>query len=87
ELSLKYGSNPVDMSLVKTTQRGNVGIGWNYFPAWSDEDGITYEDYDRYYTETYTVPGQIGDWEIEILPKNVQSFEYSITVGDSDKKL
>jgi len=87
ELSLKYGSNPVDMSLVKTTQRGNVGIGWNYFPSWSDEDGITYEDYDRYYTETYTVPGQIGDWELEILPKNVQSFEYSITVGDSDKKL
>lgn len=86
-LDLKYNSNPVDMNLVKITQRGNVGIGWDYFPAWSDEDGVTYEDSGRYYTETYTVPGGIGNWELGILPKNVQSFEYSITVGDSDKKM
>lgn len=86
-LDLKYNSNPVDMNLVKITQRGNVGIGWNYFPVWSDEDGVVYEDYNRYYTETYTVPGGIGNWELEILPKNVQSFEYSITIGDSDKKM
>jgi hypothetical protein len=84
ELSLKYNSSPVDMSLVKTTQTGNVGIGWNYFPTWSEEDGITYENYDRQYTQTYTVPGAIGDWKLEILPKNVESFEYSITIGESD---
>lgn len=72
------------MTLVKTTQTGNVGIGWNYFPTWSDEGGVNYENYDRQYTQTYTVPGAIGDWELEILPKNVESFEYSIIIGDSD---
>ncbi|WP_410509890.1 hypothetical protein RSJ42_07110 [Methanosarcina hadiensis] len=86
ELSLKYNSSPVKMNLIKTTQTGNIGIGWNYFPTWSNEDGLIYENYGSYYTETYTVPGQIGDWSLEILPKNVQSFEYSISIGDSDKK-
>lgn len=85
KLNLKYNSSPVKMNLVKTTQTGNIGIGWNYFPTWSAEDGLIYENYGSYYTETYTVPGQIGDWNLEILPKNVQSFEYSISIGDSEK--
>lgn len=84
ELNLKYDSSPVDMNLVKITQKGNVGVGLNYFPIWSDEDGVSYQDYDQYYTETYAVAGAIGDWELEILPKNVQSFDFSITVGESD---
>ncbi|WP_269851852.1 COG1361 family protein [Methanosarcina horonobensis] len=84
ELNLKFDSSPVDMSPVKTTQRGNVGIGWNYFPTWSEEDGVIYQNYDRYYIERYTVPGAIGDWELEILPRNAETFEYSITVGNSN---
>lgn len=85
EMNLKYNSSPVEMNLVKTTQKGNLGIAWN-IPTWSEDDDMNYEKYDSCYTETYTVAGQIGEWELEVLPKNVQSFEYSITVGDPDKE-
>jgi len=83
ELNLKYDSSPVDMSLVKIMQRGSVNVGWSNFPVWSNNDAI-YQDNDRYYTESYTIPGAIGDWELTILPKNTENFEYSITVGDSE---
>jgi hypothetical protein len=84
ELNLKYNSSPVDLILVKTTQRDSVYIGWNYFPSWSIEDGEIYQNSGTYYAETYTIPGAIGDWELEILPKNTESFDYSIIVGDSE---
>jgi hypothetical protein len=83
ELNMKHDSNSVNMSLVKTTQIGDVYIGSN---TWSDEDDVTYEDSWGYYTETYTADGAIGDWELEILPKNMQYFGYAITVGDPNIK-
>jgi archaellum component FlaF (FlaF/FlaG flagellin family) len=83
ELNLKYDSSPVDMTLVKITQSGSISVGWNNFPVWSNDDAI-YQNNDRYYTETYTIPGAIGDWELTILPKNTENFEYSITFGDSE---
>ncbi|AKB18480.1 MULTISPECIES: hypothetical protein [unclassified Methanosarcina] len=84
ELNLKYNFNPVDMSLMKSTQGDSVNIGWYNFPVWSTDDDSIYQNYDRYYTETYTVPGAIGNWELSILPKNTEYFEYSITIGDSE---
>ena len=84
ELNLKYDSSPVDMTLVKTTQRDNVYIGWDNFPVWSNDESTNYQNNDRYYTETYTIPGAIGDWELTILPTNAENFEYSITFGDSE---
>jgi hypothetical protein len=83
EVNLKYDSSPVDMTLVKTTQSGSVNVGWSDFPVWSSDDAM-YQNSGRYYTETYTVPGAIGDWELTILPKNTENFDYSITIGDSE---
>lgn len=83
ELNLKHDSSPVDISVVKTTHKGNVNVGWNNFPIWSEDDNAFYDNFDRYYTETYMVPGAVGNWELEILPINVETFEYSITVGNS----
>ena len=83
ELNLKYDSSPVDMTLVKTTQSGNVYIGWDNFPVWSNDESTSYQNSDRHYTETYTIPGAIGDWELTILPINAENFDYSITIGDS----
>lgn len=84
KLNLKYNSSPVDMTLVKTTQSDNIYIGWDNFPVWSNNENPNYQNNDRHYTETYTIPGAIGDWELSILPTNADNFAYSINVGDSE---
>lgn len=83
ELSMKYNSTPIDMTLVKTTMYGDVSIGGDYFPSWPNDEHDIYQSSGSYYTETYVVSGAIGDWELEILPKNAQNFHYSISIGDS----
>ncbi len=83
ELNLKYNSSPVNMTLVKTTQSSNVNNEGYNFPIWAMDDSMTYQSYNNHYVETYTIPGAIGDWELSILPKNTNSFDYSITVGNS----
>lgn len=84
ELKMKYNSNPVDITLIKTKQNGNVNLGWDCFSACSIEESGIYQNSGNCYTETYTVPGAIGNWELEILPKNTGDFDYSITIGDSE---
>lgn len=86
EVNLKFNSNPVNMNLVETTQSGYVYSQWYNFPVWSIEDDSNYESSGGN-AETYKVSGAIGTWELTILPENANSFSYSITVGDSDKKL
>jgi hypothetical protein len=83
ELKLSRNNNPVDMNLVKSVDSGMVNIGGNYPLMWTTDDETVYQSFDTY-AETYTVPGAVGDWELSILPKNMQSFGYSITVGDSN---
>lgn len=87
ELKMKYNSNPVDITLIKTKQNGNVNIGWNCFSACSIGDDGIYQNSGNCYTETYTVSGAIGNWELEILPKNTGYFDYSITIGDLNQKV
>jgi len=48
------------------------------------KDGSSYESYNEQYIETYKASGAIGAWELTILPKNTDSFDYSITVGESE---
>ncbi|WP_243685443.1 hypothetical protein [Methanosarcina barkeri] len=50
---------------------------------WATEDSSSYQSDSREYTETYRAVGAIGTWELTILPKNTNSFDYSITVGES----
>ncbi|MGB9940297.1 hypothetical protein [Methanosarcina sp.] len=86
EMNLKCDSSPVNLTLVKATESGTVYAQGYSFPIWSLEDGSGYQSYNTQYIETYKVPGAIGAWELTILPKNTNSFDYSITVGDSEKK-
>lgn len=81
KVKMKCNSRSVRMSPTKLVQNNNVNIGANYFPAWSLDDSTNYQDSNVYYVETYTVPGAIGKWELSIMPKNVESFGYSITFG------
>ena len=85
KLNLKYKSSPVTMTFVKTTHSGSVSVGGHYYnyPEWAMDDSTIYQNYGGHYAETYKVPGAIGDWELTILPKDTQTFGYSITFGDS----
>jgi len=82
-VDLKSNSNPVKMSLTKTTQSTNVNTGGYYFPAWSMDNNTIYQNCGIHYVETYTVKGAPGKWELSIMPENAESFGYSITVGES----
>ncbi|MDD4250329.1 MAG: hypothetical protein PHT13_14655, partial [Methanosarcina sp.] len=86
KVNLKFNSNPVNMNLVEKTQSGYVYSQWYNFPVWSIEDDSNYES-NGVNAETYKVSGAIGTWELTILPENANGFSYSITVGDSEKKL
>jgi hypothetical protein len=81
-LKLSRNNSPINLTFVKSVESGNINIG-GYPSMWPIDDKTIYQSFADTYVETYTVPGAAGDWEISILPKNMQSFGYSITVGDS----
>lgn len=68
---------------MKTTEGGSIYTPGNNFPIWAVDDS-SYGSYSGPYLETYKAPGAIGAWELSILPKSTNNFDYSITVGDSE---
>ncbi|MGE5328396.1 MAG: hypothetical protein ACM3KR_02685, partial [Deltaproteobacteria bacterium] len=84
KLGLTHDSIPVNIMLVKSVESGYIGA--NFYPQWAIENGNIYQESINSYTETYKVPGAIGNWELTILPKNATGITYSITVGDTDLK-
>lgn len=85
EVKLKYNSRFVPISPTKITQSSNVNTGEYYFPAWALDNSTIYQNTSNHYVETYSVSGAIGTWELQILPKNTESFGYSITSENQDK--
>lgn len=86
DVSLKYNSKPVDLTLMETTESGYIYSQWYSFPSWSIENNSNYEGSNGH-EKTYKVSGAAGTWELTILPKNTESFSYSVTIGDSEKKV
>ena len=84
ELGLTHNSIPINMTFVKSVENGGVSLVNWYYPTWAMENGGVYQNNNNHYVATYTVPGAIGDWELTILPKNTNNFEYSITVGNNN---
>jgi hypothetical protein len=82
-VGLTRNSNPVNLTLVKTVESGNVGSGIIY-PKWVSATENTYQSYGVHYVQTCMVQGAIGDWKLSVLPKNTNNFGYSITIGSSD---
>ena len=85
-LKLKYNSHFVRISPTKITQSSNVNTEGYYFPAWAVDNNTIYQDTNNHYAETYSVTGATGKWELYIMPKNTESFGYSITSENQDKK-
>jgi hypothetical protein len=85
EISLKYNSSPVGITLKNITKSGSVSVGGYSLPTpWESKQGTTYQNFNNRYVETYEVPGAVGDWELSILPKNTETFDYSIVVENSE---
>jgi inhibitor of cysteine peptidase len=85
-LRLAHDSYPVNMTFVKSVESGSINLG-GYYPYLSAKSDNYYQNSNEHYVETYFVPGEIGNWELNILPKNTNNFGYSITLGDNNSAL
>jgi hypothetical protein len=85
KLKLKSNSHFVSLSPTKITQSTNVNTG-DYFPAWALDNSLIYQNTGSHYVETYIVSGVTGTYELQIMPKNTESFVYSITSENQGKK-
>ena len=81
-VELTCNSNPVNLTLVKTVESGNIGSGIAY-PIWISTTENAYQSTGEHYVETYKANGAIGDYKLSILPKNTNNFGYSITIGNN----
>jgi hypothetical protein len=85
EIGLKYNSSPVRVTLKDITKSGTVSVGGYNLPTPLEiKQGTTYQNNNNRYVETYEVSGAVGDWELSILPKNAESFDYSIVLENTE---
>lgn len=82
QVSMRQGSQQVDMQLVGSTTRGQVVYGSGYIKPLASPGSFGYQDTSTIYTEVYEVSGAAGEWTLSILPVNTDNFEYSITTGE-----
>ncbi len=68
----RYGGMMDEMTVSEEAIAGNDNM--DFTPR-------VYQEGHRMYTESYIVPGEIGEWELSILGHNAESFEYSIMAG------
>ena len=81
-VTLTSDGEPVNLTLVKTDETGNVGMGSVQYPMFSSSNLPIYQDYGTHYVKTYTMYGTVGDYELSILPENINNFGYTITLGN-----
>jgi len=67
----------------KTVKTGHISLGTDYLPPWEASSEGMYHVMSTGYSETYEVTNATGrDWTLEILPRNAESFEYTIEIGE-----
>jgi len=77
--------DPVTLTRTVVEYQGSVHLGGSdCIPPWEMESSGMYNEGRTSYVERYTANGQIGDWELGILPHYVEEFEYTIEIGDSE---
>jgi len=81
ETTLVGPSGKADVTATKTVIKGAVNMG-GQIPPWElDSKGI-YQENGVQLIETFKVSGSPGEWKLKVLPKNTESFEYSILIGE-----
>jgi hypothetical protein len=70
----------VPISPTQKVIKGTVSLGGDPVLAASSQAG-TYQEVNTQYIVTYTAEGRPGAWQLSVMPKNAQSFEYKITLG------
>ncbi len=83
-VNLKCNSCPICITPSKVIQTSNVNIGENYFRLWAMDEKPIYQNANKHYAETYVIPGKTGEWELSILPQDMETFSYSITFGETE---
>jgi len=66
---------------VEKVIKGSVGLGTDLYLGGSDQPG-QYRDVGSQYVFSYTAQGRPGRWTLVVMPKNTQSFEYKISLGN-----
>ncbi len=85
ELGMTYNSNPVNMTFVNSSESGSADVQENYnYPIWANGNKKIYQNVRDHYTATYIVPGAIGEWDLAILPKGANNFQYSIKIANDN---
>jgi hypothetical protein len=81
ETTIEGPSGKADFKVTKTVIKSGVNMG-GQIPPWElDSKGI-YQENAVQLIETYKTSGTPGEWKLKVLPKNTESFEYSITIGE-----
>ncbi len=75
----------VTLTRTAVEYQGSVNLGGSdCTPPWEMESTGMYNEGRTSYFECYTANGEIGNWELGILPHYVEEFEYTIEIGDSE---
>jgi hypothetical protein len=81
ETTLVGPAGNADIKATKTVIKGMVNMG-GQIPPWElDSKGI-YQENGVQLIETFKVSGSPGEWKLKVLPKNTESFEYSVSIGE-----
>jgi len=80
EVSLEGVGGNVELNLTKKVIKGSVSIGSGSILPGNNE--VTYQDMNSQYIETYKANVSAGNWSLKVLPRNTQTFDYTITVGE-----
>ena len=79
------GGDEVTLTKTAVEYQGSVHLGGSdCTPPWELESTGMYDEGRTSYIERYTANGEIGNWELGILPHYVEGFEYTIEIGDSE---
>ena len=74
-----------EVTLTRTAveHHGSVNLGGSdCTPPWEIASSGMYDEGSTSYIERYTANGEIGNWELGILPHYVEAFEYTIEIGE-----
>ena len=80
ETTLTGPEGVVPVTSVQRVIKGSVSLGGDPMTSPSQPAGA-YQETGTQYIVTYMASGKPGTWQLSVLPRNTQNFEYKITLG------